>query len=344
MKKNILLSILAIGAGLAANAQTTPTDTTNKNLDSRLASKNASLYTDGYFNSDKDLMAKARPFPLTQPNQTNVMVYHRYWRDIDLKDAKNQKFAQPGNSVIEVLLKGIKEGKITAYDATSTASNPTGDAFVAPLTYNQLMTRLSDTALVNKLDKDGNIIGTQKMLNDFSPEKITGYRIKEDVYFDKQRARVETRIIGIAPLERITLSNGDTLSTQPACWIKFKEARNVFATVNVSDADMNMYDVSMDDLFMQRQFNAKIIEESNPEGLRIKDYAKTSDEQAKEAQRIENKLAMYKKTMWNYSTTGMLNGPATNSRLIKASPKMAKTAPAMNNNAAFASADVTSGK
>jgi len=279
---------------------------------------------DGYLKSE--VMTRARPFPIPDPNPNNIKYYHRYWRDIDLKDPKNQKFNTPGSTLIEALLKGIKDGRINAYDATGgIPENPGGDAFTVPMNYDLLMGRMRDTSNVETFDKDGNKTGSTRKLNDFTPDKVVGYRIKEDVYFDKRLSRVQTRIIGIAPLIRVTLSNGDTLGTQPVCWLKFKQCRLVFATMDVSDPDKNLYDVSMDDMFLQRQFNAKIVEESNPLGRRIKDYMKDPADQDKEAQRIEKKLADYKTNIWLYTTTGNLDGSAAAAD-VKAGRKTTKKA------------------
>ncbi|RKR82279.1 gliding motility associated protein GldN [Mucilaginibacter gracilis] len=256
---------------------------------------------DGYLKSI--VLTKARPFPIFEPSPNNIKYYHQYKRDISFKDARNAKFNTTGATLIEAILQGVKDHIITAYDPTAvTKINPTGDAFTIPMTYNQLMGHLVDTALVDQLDKDGNKIGSVKQLNDFSPDKVVGYRIKEDVYYDKQRAKVETHIVGIAPLITLKLSNGDTVGTQPVCWLRYSQCRIVFAKMDVSDPDHNMFDVSMDDMFLQRQFNSVIVEESNPKGNRIKDYMKTPEDQAKEAARIEKKLADYKKNMWNYRT------------------------------------------
>jgi len=288
---------------------------------------------DGFMKSE--VMVKARPFPIPDPNPNNIKFYHRYWRDIDLKDPRNQKFNTPGSTLIEALLKGVKQGIVTSYDATGgIPENPGGDSFTVPITYDQLMGRMRDTALVDQLDKDGNKIGSIKKLNDFSPDKVVGYRIKEDVYFDKRLSRVQTRIIGVAPLVRITLTNGDTVGTQPVCWFRYKQCRLVFATMDVSDPDKNLYDVSMDDMFLQRQFNAKIVEESNPLGRRIKDYMKDPADQDKEAQRIEKKLADYKLNIWKYTTTASLDGSAdaieqksTKKTTTKAPPATASSSP-----------------
>jgi gliding motility associated protien GldN len=288
---------------------------------------------DGYYKSV--VMLKARPFPLLEPDKNNIKFYHRYWRDIDLKDPKNQKFNTPGSTLIEALLKGMQDGRITPYDPTGgTPVNPTGDEFTVPLTYSQLMGKLRDTATVDKFDpQTGAKIGSERKVNDFSASKVVGYRIKEDVYLDKRRERVETRIIGIAPLIRVTLSNGDTVGTQPVCWLRYKQCRLVFAQMDLSDPDKNLYDVSMDDMFLQRQFNAKIIEESNPLGRRIKDYITDPVEQDKESARIEKKLADYKNNLWRYTTsetvaaTAPAKGQNTTPKKSAGTPQQTSTQP-----------------
>jgi gliding motility associated protien GldN len=281
---------------------------------------------DGYLKSI--VMTKARPFQIFEPSANNIKYYHQYKRDISFKDARNAKFNTPGSTLIEAILQGVKDGLITPYDATPVAKiNPNGDQFTMPLTYNQFMSRMVDTAMVDKIDKDGNKVGSEKKVNDFSPDKVVGYRIKEDVYYDKQRAKVETRIVGIAPLIVLKLSNGDTVGTQPVVWLRYKQCRVVFAKMDVSDPDRNMYDVSMDDMFLQRQFTAVIVEESNPKGNRIKDYMKTPEDQAKEAARIEKKLADYKKNIWNYQTNITAVSVPEKDKTSK-SKKPAKTTPA----------------
>jgi gliding motility associated protien GldN len=339
MKKGLLFGLcVTLGSSMTLMAQNTKVDTAAK-----LAQVKATTNDDGYFN--RSVLVNARPFDQIDSKLSNVRLYHRYWRDIDLKDAKNQKFAIPGNTVIEALLKAIKDGSVTPFDATSSPANPSGDAFTIPLTYNQLMGHLRDTAMVNKLDKDGNIVGTVAQLNDFSADKVVGYRLKEDVYYDKQRARVETRIVGIAPIITIKTSNGDTLNRQPICWFKFKECRAVFAKMDVSDPDKNMYDVSMDDMFLQRRFDAKMIKQSNPTEERIKDYMKDPADQAKEAQRLEAKLANFKKNVWSYSTTAQItNAVADNSTSSKKAKKSKVASTDINSKDLHASAATSAGR
>lgn len=299
MKKRLLVIVLIFWSGFGALAQ-------NKNIfDPDTSLIKATAITKG--SQQKDSIKKsqsqlsARPYPLPEPNSKEIKFYHRYWRDIDLADARNKILTKPGATLIEAIVKGVKDGKIIAYDPMGgTPESPAGDAFITAMTYNQLMSHLSDTATVDQFDKDGNKTGSVQKLNPFTPDKISGYRIKEDVYYDKQRAKIITRIIGIAPLQKLTLSSGDSLGTQPLCWIKFKDCRKVLVTIDADDPNKKI-GLTLDDVFLQRRFNAKIIEESNALGARIKDYATTAESQTKEAARIENKLAAYKKTIFTYA-------------------------------------------
>lgn len=292
-------------------------DSTTRLLSDSIRVKNYNRHTS---------LNNARPYPLPEPNPNSVKFYHRYWRDIDLQDVKNKKILTYHPQLITGLLEAIKNNQIKAYSPVGgVPENPTGDAFTVRIPYNQLMAGLSDTALVDDFDKDGNKIGSKQVPNPFTPEKISGYRIKEDVYLDKTRSKIVTRIIGIAPLVKLTLSSGEVISIQPLCWIKFKECRNVLVTIDV-DPTKKVGD-SMDDVFLQRRFYGKIIQESNAEGSRIKDYKTDPADQLTEANRIEQKLTNFKKGSWEYT---MLNEspesskPASRPKKVKVKPPSIK--------------------
>ncbi|WP_448698551.1 gliding motility protein GldN [Mucilaginibacter sp. AW1-3] len=298
MKKQFLVIVIIFFSCLAVSAQ-------NKNIfdpDSTATVKaptKEALLADSIKKSE--YLLNARPYPLPEPNIKEIKFYHRYWRDINLTDPQNKILIRPGATMIDALVKGIKDGKITAYDPMGgTPESPAGDAFITPMTYEQLMSHLSETSTVDQFDKDGNKIGSVQKTNPFTPDKISGYRIKEDVYYDKQRAKVVTRIIGIAPLQKLTLSSGDSLGTQPLCWIRFKDCRKVLVTVDADNPNKKI-GLTLDDIFLQRRFSSTIVQESNPLGARIKDYEATPESQNKEAARIEDKLAAYKKSIFVYT-------------------------------------------
>lgn len=260
----------------------------------------------------------ARPLPLAEPDIRAIKFFHRYWRDIEIQDVKNKKFAQYHADLITALLAAIKNKEINAYSPiASVPENPSGDAFTTTIPYDQLMSGLSDTSVVNILDKDGNITGTKTVPNPFTPDKISGYRIKEDVFYDKTRSRSITRIIGIAPLIKLTLSSGEVISIQPLCWLKYKDCRKILVTIDV-DPTKKIGD-SMDDTFLQRRFYGRIVQESNPDGRRIKDYKTELPDQIAEAQLMEKKVITFKKGPWNYImlTEAPLPSPNDNKPIVK---------------------------
>lgn len=286
MKSVFTISLLIISHSLFAQMdikdampnQVVLKDTSRKN--------DSNTITDGYYNYDA--FKDAKPIPLPQVNRNNIIFYKRIYRDIDLKDSVNNVFTIPGESLIELIIEGIKDGKLTAFDATSTKDNPTGDVFIHALSPQQAMSTLVDSVLVPYFDNNGNQIGAQMKLNDFNPASITKFRIKEDIFYDNQRSRIETRIIGLAPLKKIE-AVGELLNEQPAFWLYFPQCRKVFVTKAAIDPDRNIYNVSFDDIFLQRRFNSSIVKEAN-----------YSNEKIDDPQKIEKQIADYKKNVWKY--------------------------------------------
>lgn len=259
---------------------------------SALKKDSSSIPVDGFYNYT--ILDNASPFNYPQINPANIRFYKRLWRDIDVTEPKNQVLAVPGETLIEIVLDAVKHGQITAYDAVD-------DSFKYKLSPQQALAKLVDSVLVPVFDDKGNQIDAKMQLNDFNPEKISKFRIKEDIFFDKQRAKVETRIIGIAPIMKLTTGDTTITGETPAFWLYFPECRNVFVKKDVSDPEKQMFDMSLDDIFLQRRFTGKIIKESNTTGRRIIDYTKDLTEQEKEALRIEAGIEEYKKKVWGYN-------------------------------------------
>jgi hypothetical protein len=230
----------------------------------------------------------------------NFKLYHSYSREIDLYAAPNKVFNIPGNTLFDALMKGMKQQKIKIYSELATPATVTDEPFTQPITYKQLLDKINDVVFVDKFDKEGNLAGTKKVVSPFSQDNLVGYRIKEVVYLNKQTGKAETQIIGIAPLRIIRLTNGDVIGSQPICWLKFKQCLPVLAAVRLSDTAQNISNISLSDIFINRRFTAKITEESNPQGLRIRDYKASPKEQDIESARIEKSLADFKANPTKY--------------------------------------------
>lgn len=245
--------------------------------------------TDGFYQVND--LRNAVPFAFPKVNPKNIRFYKRVWRDIDLKNKENYIFATPGASLIEAIMAGIKVGKLTPY-------NPQDDGFKTRLTAREGEARFTDSVLVPIFDNEGNQIDAKMTLNEFNPEKVTKFRIKEDIFFDKQRGKLETRIVGVAPLMTINSSSelAESVGETPAFWLYFPQLRYRLVQIDVSDPDKELYDMTMDDLFVQRKFASTIIRESSPS--QQGQYAENAQEQDVSASEIEDKIQVYKARLW----------------------------------------------
>lgn len=288
MKKIFFVLILVTGA-LQLMAQA-------PNLTNDIKPKSAEKPVDGYYQKTNILSARVAPY--ANLRESDVMYSKRVWREIDVRDKVNMIFASPKTRLITILTDAIIAGELTAYDASSTKDDVSGDEFNVVLKPEQAMAKFADSVLVPTFDKDGNQIGTVVKAGEFNPDSILKFRIKEDWIFDKQRSVFEPRIIGIAPMIRISAA-GQSFDEQPAFWIYFPEVRHLLVTKPAVNRNNDATGLSFDDLFMKRLFASYIVKESNPEDLRIKDYA-VGIEKLYESERVKKALMDFEHDLWSF--------------------------------------------
>jgi gliding motility associated protien GldN len=253
---------------------------------------------DGYYQKTNILSAKVTPYPNLR--ESDVAFAKRVWREIDVREKMNRYLASPKQRLIDVIMDAVASGELTAYSPVPNPAkgDPGGDSFSTPLTPAQARNAMADSVPVDKFDKDGNKIGTVMKAGDLSPDSIVKFRIKEDWIFDRQRSIFEPRIIGIAPMIKPKAGSLD-LDYQPAFWIYFPDARQVFAVKEAVSRDNDATGLSFDDVFMKRLFTSYIVKESNDKDERIKDY-ETGIDKLYEAERIKKSLQDWELTLWQY--------------------------------------------
>lgn len=301
--KIVLIAAMTFGVGSLFAQQETTIDTVPKNqnilnnvnsatpVTSGEVIQDTIPLTDGFYQANN--MEDAVPFAYPEVNKKNIRFYKRVWRDIDLKDEKNNILAVPGNSLIEVVMKAIEKGKLSLY-------SPDNDSFKGRLSAQEGMARFADSVLVPIFDGEGNQIDSKMALNEFDPARVTKFRIKEDIFFDKQRSRLETRIIGVAPLMNITTSAelAESVGATPAFWLYFPQLRYSLIQVDISDPDKGLYDMTMDDFFVQNKFASTIVRESSPGMLQNLKDTENGGQQL-DGKKVEEKLDAYKKKLWS---------------------------------------------
>ncbi|WP_293887131.1 MULTISPECIES: gliding motility protein GldN [unclassified Sphingobacterium] len=291
MNIKILTTVLmGLGIGTVTAQENVIPDTLQANISQEIIQDTIPT-TDGFYQANN--MEDAVPFAYPEVNKKNIRFYKRVWRDIDLKDEKNAILAVPGNSLIEVIMKAIEKGKLSLY-------SPDDDSFKGRLSAQEGMARFADSVLVPIFDGEGNQIDSKMALNEFDPARVTKFRVKEDIFFDKQRSRLETRIIGVAPLMNITTSAelAESVGATPAFWLYFPQLRYALVQVDVSDPDKGLYDMSMDDFFVQNKFASTIVRESSPGMLQSLKETENGGQQL-DGKKVEEKLDAYKKKLWS---------------------------------------------
>lgn len=288
----------AAAAAAAAAAATPPPPDENAMADlaaDSLAQSDVALDTtvptDGYYKQTN--LRGAKPFAFPKENKGNIKFYKRIWRDIDLTDSVNKIFCVPGETLMQLIMDAIKYKKIIPY---------ADENFKKQLTYQKVIKSFTDSQIVSIFDSvTGEQTGTKTVFNDFNPDSVTKFEIKEDIYFDKTKGRLITQIIGLAPIRKLKSTTGEFLAEQHPFWLYFPQCRNLFAAREVIDPQRDIYNESYDDLFIQRNFKSLIVKESNPADLRIKDkYPGDEAKQKKEAERIEKEIQNYKRSLWKY--------------------------------------------
>ncbi len=235
-----------------------------------------------------------RVFPYSFLRQADMMWSTRHWERINLREKINHHLYYPvlaipdRKSLYDVLVEGIlNEGTIIEVFAD--------DRFEIPLTPEQVRKYIASIDTLRD-PEDFNIVLAVDTIK-ITPKDVLAYELKSDWYFDKQRGKMENRIIGISPVVR----NPKTKDVYNLFWIWFPDARYALATHVAFNNYNNSSRLTFDQIFHIRYFNSIIFKEDNVYDRTIADYKKNSSlEQLLEAQRIRENLKNFEHDLWEY--------------------------------------------
>jgi len=250
---------------------------------------------------DKADKIEKKPIPYPWIRNSDYVWEKRIWRIIDLKEKMNQPMFFPETphnnwkSFMTVLIDALKEGSMTAYDASSTT-----DEFIIPMSYKEIMAKVekADTTQFQRDYPPYEFYDTV-IIKKFKPTDVKKFRVKEDWFFDKQRSMMEVRIIGICPIIDQFDTKGDFKGVKPLFWIYFPEARPVLAKNEVFNRFNGAAKLTYDDFFWKRMFSSYIYKEANVYDRNIAEYALGIDAML-ESDRIKNDLFSFEQQLWEY--------------------------------------------
>jgi len=162
------------------------------------------------------------PIPYGYVDDRDVMWSKVVWEFVDLNQKINLPYYFPidttnissdRRSLFDVLLKGIKQGKIKeAY---------TDSFFTSKITQDEI-----DTRLVNIRDENG-----YKDTFRIQTQDVEGYMLKGMWYFDKRQGEMKYRLLALAPMgkdvQTLGLEDIEDENLYELFWIFFPNAREV---------------------------------------------------------------------------------------------------------------------
>lgn len=247
-----------------------------------------------------------KPVPYVELRESNMMWMQRVWREVDMRKKVNLGFYFPVTpsqgriSFLQVIMRAIELEQIHAYAAFDSAIGGTGqwdDSFTLLLSAKEAKLALSYMESVEVENNMGEVI-IKEVISRIGWDEITSFRLKEEIFFDKERSVLETRILGIAPLIPDKNSVNGTAKKE-AFWVYFPEARKVFATMLFFNTQNDVMQLTYDELFMKRKFQSNVIKVSNVYDRYLDQYM-VPLEALLEAEKIESEIFSREHDLWSY--------------------------------------------
>lgn len=328
MKKNLIIAALFVSVSFSTFAQS---NLLNAKVPSEIGKK-----TPAQLNSDND-----KPLPYGYVHDRDVLMGKTTWEIIDLDERINFPLYYPidttnigkdRRSLFDVLLKGIKSGKITevytdSYFNTKKTFKDMESSFTFIDTTDAGKEEINNypddyksrtIPEVVKRDKKGNVLSVTpatvipaiKVLDpqyinkkELSAIDVADYKIKGYWYFDKRQSELKYRLLGICPVspeaKEIGSENQDFIEL---FWVYFPAVREILHEAKAFNNRNSAMPISFDDMLNSRRFNGELYKEENVYGDReISEYMRENSQmQLLESERVKDKIRDFEQDMWNY--------------------------------------------
>lgn len=241
---------------------------------------------------DKISMEERLPLAYDHIREADVFWYKILWRLMDTREKMNRPLASPKAPLISVIMDAAKQGEVTLYDGLD-------DEFTTPVNMEEIPALSSQTDSIYVYNPATEMDELTIISNEFNPESVTKYRLKEIWYFNEETSTMESRILGIAPIMEKYGEFGNYQGDVVIFWAYFPELRDRFVRTEAYNPFPNGIKLTFDDLFALRLFSSTIIKQDNVDDLRIQDY-KTGINALYEAERIKEELFNFEHDLWSY--------------------------------------------
>jgi gliding motility associated protien GldN len=257
---------------------------------------------------ERNLVKDRNPLTYEHIREDDAVFRQRVWRELDVREKINLPFIYKANEdngnqrFINILLGAIRSGEVNAF-------SPIDDRFTTPISFTDISKMVvgePKTIQVRDWDKDPDgtkdIFKDSVILDEFNPDKIQKYWIKEDIVFDKESSRMHVRILGIAPLKNVENANGTLRAVTPLFWVYYPDLRPMLARYEVYNGKNFGARMSWEELFESRMFSARIVKTTmdNPFDRSIEGYIDDPILRLLEGDMIKEKIFNYEQDLWSY--------------------------------------------
>lgn len=301
--KNFLLVVFSVAGTYVASAQS---NLLNAKTPDEIGKKTAAQ-----LESDND-----KPLPYGYVHDRDVLMGKTTWELIDLDERINFPLYYPidtafvgkeRRSLFQVLLNGIKSGKITEVYGDDYFNAKKSLKDIESVFKYRDTTQAGIDEFNNYYDdyKSGAKVLSAEFINEtvLSAKDVSGYRIKGFWYFDKRQSELKYRMLAICPIaieaRDKAKGNSDTIDL---FWVYFPSIRDVLHEAKAFNDKNSAMPLTFDHLLNSRRFSGVIYKEENVYGDRtIQDYMKDNAQmQLLESERVKEKIRNFEQDMWNY--------------------------------------------
>ncbi|MGV3698143.1 type IX secretion system ring protein PorN/GldN [Flavobacterium sp.] len=257
-----------------------------------------------------------KPLPYGYVHDRDVLMGKTIWEFIDIDERINFPLYYPidtnfvgkdRRSLFDVLLKNIKNGKITEVYGD--------DYFNTKKTYKDMESSFTYVDTIpagideynNFIDdyKSGRKVLDPQFINkkELDCSYISGYKIKGYWYFDKRQGELKYRLLALCPVTPEAKEAGnDNADVIDLFWVYFPTIRDILHESKAFNDKNSAMPITFDHLLNSRRFNGEIYKEENVYGDReIQQYMKdNSQNQLLESERVKEKIRSFESDMWNY--------------------------------------------
>jgi gliding motility associated protien GldN len=295
----------------ASDASVAPVKDTTKpavvlEADIKLDTPRRSLRNDAII--ERNLVKDRNPLPYEHIREDDAVYRQRVWEEVDVHEKMNLPFVYKAvedngsQMFIKILLQAIKTGQVTAF-------NPIDDRFTTPYTFKEIASSVVGKPhtiqipdYINDPDGSKGLMRDSTIQEEFNPEDIERYLIKEEWVFDKESSRMHVRILGIAPEKTIRNADGSFRAVTALFWVYYPDCRPLLAKYEAYNGKNFGARMSWEELFEAHMFSSRVVKSTidNPGDQYIENFIKDPILRLLEGDNIKEKIFNYEQDLWSY--------------------------------------------